>query len=74
MPTNSLFSFYKFISAAYKIYKIAKKNKYDAIIHNNRNASICSRIATFFLNKKIKSIYFSIGMYFHDDQNFFTKF
>ena len=48
MPTNSIFSFNKFISAAYKIYKLAKKNKYDGIIHNNRNASICSRIATFF--------------------------
>ena len=73
MPTNSIFSFNKFISAAYKIYKLAKKNKYDGIIHNNRNASICSRIANFFLNKKIKSIYFSRGMYFHDDQNFFIK-
>ena len=29
MPTNSIFSFYKFISAAYKIYKLAKKNKYN---------------------------------------------
>lgn len=74
MPTNSILTFYRFLTAAYKIYKVAKSNQYNAIIHNNRNASICSRIAIFFLNKKIKSIYFSRGMYFHDDQNFISKF
>lgn len=74
MPTNSILTFHRFLTAAYKIYKVAKSNQYNAIIHNNRNASICSRIAIFFLNSKIKSIYFSRGMYFHDDQNFIGKF
>jgi len=74
MPTNSILTFHRFITAAYKIYKVAKKNDYNAIIHNNRNASICSRIAIFFLSTKVKSIYFSRGMYFHDDQNFLSRF
>ena len=74
MPTNSILTFHRFITAAYKIYKVIKNNQYNAVIHNNRNASICSRIAIFFLSTKIRSIYFSRGMYFHDDQNFLSKF
>ena len=56
------------------ISKKIKKNNYSLIIHNNRNASICSRIAIFFLKKKIISVYFARGMYFHDNQNFFFFF
>ena len=73
MPTNSILTFHRFITAAYKIYKVAKKNHYNAIVHNNRNASICSRIAIFFLSAKVKSIYFSRGMYFINI-NFLSRF
>jgi glycosyltransferase involved in cell wall biosynthesis len=56
------------------ILKILKKNDYSLIIHNNRNSSICSRISIFFLRKKIISVYFARGMYFHDNQNYFLFF
>jgi len=54
------------------ILKKLKENNYSAIIHNNRNASICSRISIFILKKKVVSIYFARGMYFHDSQNYFS--
>lgn len=69
MPTNRIFSYLHFFFAAYKIYKIIKLNSIDVVLHNNRNASICSRLAMFFLTRNVKSIYFSRGMYFHDNQN-----
>jgi glycosyltransferase involved in cell wall biosynthesis len=72
MPANKISSYIYFVTAAYKIYKIIKFNSIDIVVHNNRNASICSRLAMFFLSKKIKSIYFSRGMYFHDNQNILT--
>ncbi len=56
------------------ILKKLKKNDYAAIIHNNRNASIYSRLAIFFFKKKIISIYFARGMYFHDNQNILIFF
>jgi glycosyltransferase involved in cell wall biosynthesis len=56
------------------ILKKIKQNNYSLIIHNNRNASICSRIAIFFLKKKIISVYFARGMYFHDNQNYILFF
>jgi glycosyltransferase involved in cell wall biosynthesis len=74
MPTNKISSYIYFVTAAYKIYNIIKFNSIDIVVHNNRNASICSRLAMFFLSKKIKSIYFSRGMYFHDNQNILTYF
>ena len=69
MPSGSFFSYFYFFIAAYKIYKIIKLNSFSLVVHNNRNASICSRLAMFFVSRKIKSIYFSRGMYFHDNQN-----
>ena len=71
-------SFLKFIIymplICFSILKRLKRNNYAAIIHNNRNASIYSRFSIFFLKKKIISIYFARGMYFHDNQNFIVYF
>lgn len=71
-------SFIKFIInipfTCLSILKKLKRNDYTAIIHNNRNASIYSRLAIFFFKKKIISIYFARGMYFHDNQNFIIFF
>ena len=73
MPTNSLFHFINLLVQHIKYTKLQKKiNMMQLFIIIE--TSICSRIATFFLNKKIKSIYFSRGMYFHDDQNFLQNF
>jgi glycosyltransferase involved in cell wall biosynthesis len=68
-PFGSFFSYFRFISASIKIFQLLKKNNYTAVIHNNRNASICSRLSLLFISTNIKSIYFSRGMYFHDNQN-----
>ena len=71
-------SFLKFIInipfTCLSILQKLKKNDYAAIIHNNRNASIYSRLAIFFFKKKIISIYFARGMYFHDNQNIIIFF
>lgn len=74
MPTTSYLSYFRFILAPIQIYQLLAKKRYSAIIHNNRNASICSRLAVFFYFKKIKSIYFSRGMYFHDNQNIISYY
>ena len=68
-----MFSYFLFLITPFKILKILYKNNYDIIIHNNRNASICSRLALFFYIKKINSVYLARGMYFHDNQNFLKK-
>lgn len=73
MPTTSYFSYLRFISTPIKIYQLINKRAYSVVIHNNRNASICSRIALF-CSTRIKSIYFSRGMYFHDNQNIISYF
>jgi glycosyltransferase involved in cell wall biosynthesis len=73
-PSNSFFSYFRFIIASIQIFKILKKKNYSAVIHNNRNASICSRLSLLFYSNNIKSIYFSRGMYFHDNQNLLSYF
>ena len=47
MPTNSISHLINLLVQHIKYINL-QKNKYDGIIHNNRNASICSRIAIFF--------------------------
>lgn len=74
IPNNFLDFFKKFIFCSIQIRNIIKNKNYSAVIHNNRNSSICSRLALFFLSNKIKSIYFARGMYFHDNQNIISKF
>lgn len=74
MPKNFLKFMIYLPFICFSILKKLKKNNYAAVIHNNRNASICSRLAIFFLKKKIVSIYFARGMYFHDNQNFIIFF
>lgn len=62
---NKLFNGIKQISI------LVQKNQYDAIISNNRNASLVARLSHIFYfrkNKKLKNIYIARGMYFHDSQ------
>lgn len=72
-PSSSIISYFLFLITPFKILKILNQNSYDIIIHNNRNASICSRLAVIFYKKKITSVYLARGMYFHDNQNFLTR-
>lgn len=74
MP-KGLFKFIFYMPVVcFSIFKILKRNNYSAIIHNNRNASIYSRLTNFFMKKDVKSIYFARGMYFHDNQNILVFF
>jgi glycosyltransferase involved in cell wall biosynthesis len=72
-PYYKIMSYIYFFLTPFLILKVLNKKNYDIIVHNNRNASICSRLALFFYKKKIVSVYFARGMYFHDDQNFLLK-
>ena len=58
-----------FIKTIFQLRKIIKKNNYDVVNSNNRNASFLARVAllTIFFYK-VKNIYTARGMYFHDSQ------
>ena len=73
MPNRKKINFISFFKTIYNIRNIIKKNNFDIVISNNRDASFCSRLSFFFLKKqKIKNIYFARGFYFHDNQNYIS--
>lgn len=73
IPQNKINFLKKFYFCCNKIKKFIEAKKYFAVIHNNRNSSICSRTAMAFSKSNAKSIYFARGFYFHDNQNIFKK-
>jgi len=73
MPKRKLIYFSSFFKTISSIKKIINNLSPDIIISNNRDASFCTRIGMFILNKKkIKNIYFARGFYFHDGQNYLS--
>ncbi len=73
MPIRKVSGILSFFPCISRIRKILRKNSYDYIIANNRDASFCARLSLFLFSKKRKNkmIYFARGFYFHDSQNYF---
>ncbi len=61
------------IKSVVNMNKIISFNHYDCVINHNRIASFVGRISAFMCKIK-NNIYFAHGFYFHDDQNYLSKF
>jgi len=67
------FSFLAFMQSIIAIHKVLRKNSFDIVNVNNRNASFLARVANILLPfSKTKIIYTARGMYFHDAQKKFN--